>query len=67
MYLDIATTVFFYLFYFWVMDDLILLLSVNSITVPEIFICPKIVVTVLQKGCVTVIFANEDTFNNFVN
>jgi len=30
MYLDIATTVFFYLFYFWVMDDLILLLSVNS-------------------------------------
>jgi hypothetical protein len=63
MYPEIATTVF----YFWVMDDLIWLLLVNNITVPELFTCPKIVIAVLQKRCVTVIFANEITFNNFMN
>jgi len=49
------------------MGDLILLLFVNSITVPELFTCPQIVITVLQKRCFTVIFANEVTFNNFMN
>jgi hypothetical protein len=49
------------------MDDLILLLLVNSNTVPELFTCPKIVISVLQKRCFTVIFANEVTFNNFLN